>query len=132
MIPTTHLPDGHDATHVARLPRPDGTPHVSTDFTTYVLTVYDDEGEAIYQSPSPVTVSSGVPIFDTLQVDGNWGGRDTKGYNFLNVLKMSLLLTNYYRGGRTYKADYALDGGATYGTVHARFIDVNVPFAPTT
>lgn len=123
------VPAFSDATHVARLLRPNGAAHVAGDFTTYTLQVFDDEGVEIYALPA-TAVSDTSPIFNTLQTDGYWGGRDTTGYNFRHTLKQTVLSPNTFEGGRTYTCLYLFNGGVTYGTVPATFIDECVSLAP--
>lgn len=127
-VSVSKVPPGN-VTHVARIIRPIGTPHVSGDFTTYSVTVYDDEGVSIY-SQAGLTVSAGDPVFDTLQTDGYWQGRDDTGYNFRRVIAASDLGANYFRGGRTYTTRYVLEGGATYGPVEVVFRDIVESNAP--
>lgn len=122
----TEVPEGADVTHVAYLRRPDDTAHASGDFTTYTFTVYDDEGVAIYTPPAAIAVSNGSPVYDTLQTDGYWKGRNSTGYNFRATLTQATLVANAYEGGRTYRVVYELNGGSTYGTVPVTFYDVSI------
>lgn len=113
------VPAGADVVLRRRLLRPTATLayHVSGDFSTYTVQIWDDEGVSVYTTGAPVTVSNGDPVFNTLQA---WD-QDGTGFNFEYTVDQSDLAGNAFDGGRTYQAVIELDGGATYGTVRVAF-----------
>lgn len=123
------VPHGADVVHADRiyraLPISPAALHVAGDFTTYDISVWDDEGVEIY-SNTGLAVSNGNPVYNTLQA---WD-RDAIGANFLHTLKQTDLAPNTFKGGRTYTTVYTLQGGATYGAVPVTFVDEVQSLAP--
>lgn len=104
------VPEGVDVTHVARVVKANGTAFTSSDFSspgTYDVEVYDDSGTQILNETG-TSVSTGDPVFDSLQTDGYWDGKDDKGYNFRHTLTQSELSTDAFAGGKSYRTVYTL------------------------
>lgn len=112
---------GEDVVHIARILKPDGSAFVASDFTTYALTVVDEEGTPLFNDPS-IPVVAGDPIFSAVQPpDGYWGGRDDVGYNFRHTLQM-VDLDHPFEGAHEYTSVYVFTG-PVYKNVRRAFLD---------
>ena len=128
-ITRTTIPEGVDVTHVARVWKASGAVFAFSDFSSgnYDVQVYDDGGTVIYEQLAQ-SMTSGDPVFASLQTDGYWGGKDTPGYNFRHTLTQAELTSNAYEGGRIYRVVYTLHTNND-GDVPLIFEDTVAPVA---
>lgn len=102
--------EGEDAWFAERLENPSGTAYAAfTAFTTYDVRVYDrtsaTPGTPVYSALAVAGLSP--PLFDVLQTDGFWEGRDSTGYNFRYRIPPA---TFRFVGGKIYDVEFKLTG----------------------